>query len=633
MCGIAGFSGTNTIQNLLLANQRQRHRGPDDEGYYFDSDKHIGLAHTRLSILDLSHLGHQPMISQDERFILTYNGEIYNFPQLRQELTEQNVSFVSNSDTEVLLALYERIGVKMLDKLNGIFAFAVFDQETEELFIAKDRWGIKPLYYSANDECFCFASEIKALLAFIPSEHKLDSDAFVRYLSHLWCPGDATPLRNVRKLKPGHAVLVKGGRAEKIWQWSALPKAPHVAVDITPQAAAEKTEVLLRQAVNRQMLSDAPVGSFLSGGVDSSAIALFAKEIDPNLQCFTIEMSGGNERGFSDDLPYAREVADLLNLDLQVVTVDTSTLANDVEKMVNSLDEPLADPAALNVLYISELAKKNGVKVLLSGTGGDDLFTGYRRHIAVDLEKYWAWLPKPARMALEWLSTSLPVKHPSIRRFAKVMSGASLPQDERLLNYYKWNAQFDVLECLSSEFRSTVQDVSGSTPMCDYLDDFGWHADPLINMLSLEQRFFLADHNLIYTDKMSMATGVEIRVPFLDDDLADFAATLPKQVRQKDGTGKWVLKKMLEAYLPSHIVHRPKTGFGVPLRRWMTGELSELVGDHLSESQINKHGVFDARAVQRLEQLNKSGKMDASYTLFSILCFQIWLERYRPIST
>ena len=386
MCGIAGFSGRFDKAWLFEAAAMLAHRGPDDAGTWADEAAGIGLAHTRLAILDLSPAGHQPMTDATGRFTIVYNGELYNFRELRAELESAGARFRSRSDTEVLLELFARHGRAALAKLNGIFAFAVWDLYEETLFLARDPIGVKPLFYTKDARGFAFASELKALVPLLATR-TLDPVSLHRYLTFLWCPGDGTPLREIRKLPPGEAMVVQDGGIVRRWAWYELPARRAVLSNsLSAEEAVHAVAEGLRRAVHRQLVSDVPVGAFLSGGLDSSSVVAFAREKAPGLHCFTIEIEGGQDSGFADDLPYARRVARHLDVGLDVVKVDAARMAKDLAKMVRLLDEPVADPAPLNVLYISRLARERGIKVLLSGTGGDDLLSGYRRHLALRYE-------------------------------------------------------------------------------------------------------------------------------------------------------------------------------------------------------------------------------------------------------
>jgi len=635
MCGILGFACTQNSgafrrmgDALHSATEILAHRGPDDVGDFIDHDAQIGLAHRRLSILDLSPLGHQPMASADDSVVLVFNGEIYNFRELRIALETQSSVFRGHSDTEVLLNLYLAEGEAMLSQLNGIFAFALWNRRNRSLLLARDALGVKPLYYSALDGCFAFASEIKALLHLLPQTGGLDTAALQRYLTFLWCPGEGTPLKSVRKLLPGEAIVVREGRIVRRWTWYRLPVFRGTIPVLDEQRAVDGTLTHLREAVRRQMVADVPVGAFLSGGLDSSAVVALAREESPDIRCFTIDAVGGQEDGATDDLPYARRVAKHLGVSLDVVRIDATQMAGDLERMVVQLDEPLADPAPLNVLYISQLARDQGIKVLLSGAGGDDLFTGYRRHRALMAERWWVWLPRGLRRGLTKFAGGLDQRRALGRRLGKLFSGAGLDGDARLVNYFRWAGEGDLAALYSAEFRAGVGDTAAAEPMLAFLQPLPAHVSRLERMLALEQRFFLADHNLTYTDKMSMAVGVEVRVPFLDLDLVEFAVRIPANLKQRGRVGKWVLKKAMEPYLPREVIYRPKTGFGAPLRRWMQHELRELLGDLLSAESLKRRGLFDPAAVQRLIANNDAGRVDASYTLLSLLCIEIWCRAY-----
>jgi len=627
MCGIVGTWGGN-LSNLKAANLLLTHRGPDDGGIYKDDKLNIGLGHRRLSIIDTSSSGRQPMYSNDGKTVLVFNGEIYNYKELRSELQRKGFVFQGRSDTEVLLNLYLSEGKEMLSKLNGIFTFAIMDTNSESLFVARDALGVKPLYYSTKDSIFSFASEIKALLRLTPNNKELDAESINRYLSFLWCPGDGTPLESVKKLLPGEAIIVKNGCITDKWLWYKLPILNNIKKSLSKNQAISGVTKYLRQAVHRQMLADVPLGAFLSGGLDSSAIVAFAKEINPDIRCFSIETKGKQDDGVIDDLPYAKRVAKHLNVPLELVSIESHRMANDLENMIAQLDEPLADPAALNTLYISQLAREQGVKVLLSGTGGDDLFTGYRRHYVLQLERYWRWLPKIVRTGFEHITSNLNTNNSINRRVVKMFNGAGLNSEDRLINYFRWSDDSLLQTLYSPEFRQQLVESNSNQIMRNFIEPILTNSSPLDQMLALEQRFFLADHNLNYTDKMSMASSVEVRVPFLDLDLVNFSTKIPDNLKQKGSVGKWVLKKAMEPYLPMDVIYRPKTGFGAPLRTWMKHDLKEIMRDLLSIESINSRGLFSAVNVQKLILANNQGKVDASYTLFSLLCVEIWCREY-----
>lgn len=631
MCGIAGYLKKSTLTsiNLNLVLDKLSHRGPDDSGIFEDKNSGIGLAHTRLSILDLSTSGHQPMFSLDKNLVIIFNGEIYNFKELRVELEQKGIIFRGHSDTEVLLNLYLSEGEKMLSRLNGIFALAIWNKITKNLLVARDAFGVKPLYYSNQNKEFFFASEIKALLQMLPEIGSIDEASIQRYLTFIWCPHRGTPLRSVHKLLAGEAIILNDGHIVRQWNWYQLPVfRSNIKSIMTYNDAVKGTYNHLRNAVHRQMVADVPVGAFLSGGLDSSSVVALAREKNPNIHCFTIESEIEAKEGFVNDLPYAQSTAEFLKVPLHIVKIDSKNMAYDLERMVIQLEEPIADPASLNVLYISQLARHHGIKVLLSGLGGDDLFTGYRRHQALMLAHWWSWLPNVVQSGLSKMTKRLDQRYAFGRRLNKLLNNATLSGDERLVNYFRWINLKDLQGIYSDNFYKALVGSKAESPMVDFLKTIPSNTSQLERMLALEQRFFLTDHNLLYTDKMSMAAGVEVRVPFLDLDLVDFAAQIPNQFKQRGQEGKWILKKAMETHLPLKVIYRSKSGFGAPLRKWIRHELRELLGDLLSKDSLQRRGLFNPMSVQKMIKDNQIGKIDASYTLLSLLCVEIWCRNF-----
>jgi len=627
MCGIAGFSGNLDIQALRKMSDAILHRGPDDEGEFYDAAKGVGLAHRRLSILDLSPAGHQPMMSEDGAVVLVFNGEIYNFRELRMELEARGHRFRGHSDTEVLLALYMAKGEDLLPYLNGIFAFAIWDARQRILLLARDGLGVKPLYYAEANSGLVFASELKALLKVSDVGRNIDPIALQHYLTYLWCPAPATLLHSVKKVEPGCALVVKNGRIDRQWRFYRLPFRD-VPEGMAENEAIHKTRDALRTAVQRQMVADVPVGAFLSGGLDSSAVVAFAREVSPGrrLKCFTMEMSAQDAawEGIANDLPYAESVARHLDVDLHTIKVGPE-MADDLSKMIYHLDEPQGDPAPLNVLAISRLAHEHGVKVLLSGAGGDDIFTGYRRHRAVMNERYWSWMPRAVRAGIAELTASLPTSAPALRQLRKAFQYASYEGDRRLASYFYWLQPDIAKQLLSEDF---CPPGACEDPLVTSIGDLPNDIPALNRMLYLECKHFLADHNLNYTDKLSMAAGVEVRVPLLDLELVALAARLPIGYKQRGAEGKWIFKKAMEGLLPREIIYRPKTGFGVPLRAWLRGPLREAIRDTLSPGCLRRRGWFNPDSVERLLANNMSGGVDAAYPLFAMLCIELWAQMF-----
>jgi asparagine synthase (glutamine-hydrolysing) len=648
MCGIAGrWLLRPCATPLSAALARLGHRGPDDRGTWSAPDG-PELGHTRLAIVDLSPAGHQPMTSDDGRLVLVYNGELYNARELSRELVARGHVFRGHSDTEVLLALLRESWAEALPRLDGMFAFAAYDSDRRELLLGRDASGIKPLYHHASELGFAFASELAALLELAPIPREVDPLALYRHLSFLWCPGSRTALAGVTRLAPGELLRVRDGRLLERRTWAAPAfRAGRGASAATPGDIAGA----LRRAVQRQLVADVPVGAFLSGGLDSSAVVAFARETHPRLDCFTIAPDGGMDAGEESDLPHARRVAQAFDVRLHEVPVSSERMAGDLERLVRHLGEPVADPAALNVLYIAESARALGVKVLLSGVGGDDLFAGYRRHRALGAERLWAWLPELGRRAIKDGTASLAhalasggAAWPEARwgrvpaalqrggalgrRLARAFAFADQAADERLIGYYSWGEAEPLRALFAPEWREQLDVRARDAPLTAHLAGLPAELDPLGRMLALEQRFFLGDHNLPYADKMSMAASVEVRVPFLDAELVALANALPSSAKLRGRHGKWALRRALAPHLPAEVLGRSKTGFGAPLRRWLRGELRGWVDDVLSPTRLRARGLFDPNAVRALIDADRRGATDAAYPILALCCVELWCRSF-----
>ena len=652
MCGIAGFSGKFSADLMSKMGERIVHRGPDDAGEKLlaHDNNLVGLVHRRLSIIDLSAAGQQPFAvncqscgsTHENGLWLTYNGELYNYQELRAELISKGHQFTSQTDSEVLLHLYAQEGPEMLKRLNGIFAFAIYDGRLNpnnslqrgDLFVVRDGVGVKPLYYSNTSSGFLFASELKALLACDEVKADIDFTAMHYYLSYLWCPGQQTALNDVKKLEPGEALIVRNGKILKRWFFYDFPYQGNVSPASESNTLIELTEKL-ETAVSRQLIADVPVGAFLSGGLDSSAIVAMMRKLTPDqkIQTYCIGFKNGmDSEGHVNDVPYAQAVAKHLNVDLQVLEVEADIISH-LKKMIYHLDEPQADPAPINVYLIAEAARRDGMKVLLSGAGGDDIFSGYRRHQALQLEGIWKWLPqrmrkqisRSARTVLDGGYGGMLASHkPIVRRLAKFLAPVDLSVDRRIASHFMWGTESLRRAIYSKDMANQIDAADTALPLLNSLSRIPYEPDALNRMLYLEGKHFLADHNLNYTDKMAMALGVEVRVPLLDPDLIAFAAKIPARFKQRGKIGKAIFKKAMEPYLPKSVIYRSKTGFGAPLRQWLHNELQEYVRDTLSESALQRRGIFDAKAITKLLDWDKSGRVDAAYTIFSVLCIELW---------
>ena len=561
---------------------------------------------------------------------ITYNGEIYNYRELTSELEQKGYKFQSRSDTEVLLHLYHCYGLDMLDQLNGIYAFALWDASQKQLFVARDGVGVKPLYYCETSKGFLFASEIKALLASSEVSRELDLEALDEHLTFLWTAAPRTLLKAVRKLKPGHAMLIREGRIVRNWRYYDLPY-DGTRVEGTEDEIVEELRLLLNQAVNRQMVSDVPVGAFLSGGLDSSCVVAMMRQGRPEYTPVCYSIGFGDERdldGSPADLPYARRVAKHLGSDLREIIVAPPEIISNIERMLYQLDEPQADLASINALLIAEHARKDGTKVLLSGAGGDDIFSGYRRHLALRLRSLMSMFPGIVRRGLTTWANSARGRNVTMRRIRRAFAHAELRDDKWLASLFAWSVKSVRYELFAPDVRAILGDRNEFQSLTRSLSSIPHEHNSLNRLLYLEGKHFLADHNLNYTDKMGMAAGVEIRVPLLDIDLINFAARIPPQLKQRGRQGKYILKRAMEIFLPRDIIYRPKTGFGVPLRRWLHNELCELINDILSEESLRHRGLFQPATVQNLIRQDRIGGTDGAHLIFAIMSIELWCRLF-----
>lgn len=627
MCGIAGFFGQYSPQLLSEMSARLQWRGPDGSGTWLSDDKHVGFAHRRLAILDPRPQGDQPFVSADGRYSLTYNGEIYNYRELRSELVAAGFEFTTDTDSEVLFMLLQQKGIDALKQLNGIFAFGFYDQVKNELIVVRDHLGIKPLYYAETPKGLIFASELKALLADASLDRSIDHQTLLYQLSYMWAPGKHTMFRHIHKLEPGHAIIVRDGKIAQLKKFYTQPVYEPSTSDSFAELQEELRETLYR-SVESQMVSDVPIGAFLSGGLDSSAIVAMMVKANParDFKCYTISLDGENEPGIVDDLPYARAVAAHLNVAMTEVSIDSDSVVKNIERFIFHADEPQGDPAPINALLISEVARSEGTKVLLSGAGGDDIFTGYRRHTAMNYEKYWSWLPKPVRQLMSGTAKSTNTNSALGRRIRKGFRHADMSSNERLMNYFVWTPEKIAKGIFSAELQAEVSNMDTLLPLRSALAELPANIPDIEKMLHLDRKYFLTDLNLNYTDKMSMAAGIEVRVPFLDPRMLEFAARVPTGMKQRGATGKYIFKRAMELDLPKEVIYRPKSGFGAPLARWLRGPLRPMMLDLLAPSTIERRGWFNPEAVAKMIKDNESGAETSDYALFQLMATEIWAQ-------
>lgn len=625
MCGIIGYYGSNL--NEFVKEPRLdliKHRGPDNQD--FVQGKNYFLGHTRLSIQDVSESANQPMISEDKTSVLIFNGEIYNHRELREDFLSEIV-FESSGDTETLLYGLKKYGEDFINKLNGIFAFSFFNISTGDLIISKDHFGVKPLYYHLNDNEVFFSSELKAIHSFKKDNLSINNNAIKNYINFLWSPGEDTPFNDFKKILPGHYLKgnVNDIKNIKSYKFYSVPFKSKYLNNSTEEDLINKLEDHLLKAVDRQMLSDVPLGFFLSGGLDSSIIVAMARKLNPyrEINCYTIKTESMG--GFTDDLFYAKKVAEHLNVNLKIVEAKSDILEY-FDKVIYHLDEPQADPAPINVYNICKQARKDGLKVLIGGTAGDDLFSGYRRHQALNFESSIEKTPLFLRKLAKSTFKNFDSKKSFIRRIKKVTANIEKTKEERMMGYFSW-IDHSILKNLFLEPNnydcfSYFKQLNKSLEL---------ETSDLNKMLFWEINTFLSDHNLNYTDKLSMATGIEVRVPFLDTELVEFSTKIPPHLKLKDKETKYILKKVAEKYLPKEVIYRPKTGFGAPVREWVLNDMDYLIKDYLSEKVIKKRGIFNYERVSKLIEDNRKGIIDASYPIWSLLAIESWMRQFYDI--
>ena len=624
MCGICGIVGRSDGAELDAMTDSMGHRGPDGRGVVvFEGDPPAGLGHRRLAIIDPTPAGAQPMGFGD-RWWITYNGELYNFRELRRELEDAGERFVSDCDTEVLLRLYVLQGPRMLERLNGIFAFAVWDDLERRLFLARDRLGVKPLYHANVNGCFAFASELRALLPLIETP-SLDETALADYLTFLWVPDPKTAFREIRKLPPGHFASFDsdGLRVEQYWDLRFSPE----------QRSEAEWRTLIAETVTasaqRQMMSDVPLGSFLSGGVDSSAIVAAMSRTGKRVSTYTIGFSEADleHEIVPDDLRYARRAGKLLATDYHESILEPDVLEL-LPKTVWHLEEPVADPAAISTYLICREARKIG-PVMLSGVGGDEIFAGYPRHLAHKISRMLDAVPGPVSGFLKYAVAGVarPGRSGRLRgprrNLWKFMRGAQLSPAERYLSFSSYYSPRELNELLVPELRRELVNYDPLARHRAYLDHER-SGDELSRLLYLDAKTFLPCLNLTYTDKMSMAASVEVRVPLLDDELVALAARIPSSLKLKRFRRKYIFKRSQQGSLPREIIWRPKAGFGAPIRSWLEKDLAPLMAELLSDETIRARGLVQPKEVRRMQRENTLGVADYSLQLYALLTLELW---------
>jgi asparagine synthase (glutamine-hydrolysing) len=637
MCGLCGFWQPGANAETLAATaqamaDRILHRGPDGGGTWIDSESYIAIAHRRLSILDLSPAGHQPMVSASGRWVLVYNGEVYNHLAMRQRLESEGAApdWRGHSDTETLLACIEAWGIeRTLQASVGMFAIALWDRSERALALARDRIGEKPLYYGWQDDTFLFGSELKALRAhpaFIP---EVDRGALALLLRHNYVPAPYSIYQGIHKLPPGTLLRLSPGQreVEPVPYWSLSDVAERGMAQLFVGSDVDALDALeghLGTAVRGQMVADVPLGALLSGGIDSTVItALMQANSSRPVRTFTI----GFEEGEYDEATHARAVAAHLGTEHTELRLSGDDALALVPQMPAMYDEPFADSSQLPTHLVMKLARQH-VTVALSGDAGDELFGGYNRYVlAPKVWRHVGWMPPAVRAGVARAAARIPSGMLGSLGIAQI--GDKMQKMARVLDRKEIGSLDDLYVSLVSEWSDPARMVIGGRMPGNLLDDRAcWPKlhDPVARMMALDGLTYLPDDILVKVDRASMAVSLETRAPFLDRDVIQFAWSLPMSMKLRDGQGKWLLRRLVDRHVPREIMERPKMGFGIPLDQWLRGPLRDWAGELLAEDRLRREGYLRPEAITRTWQAHLRGDGSFGYRLWSVLMFQAWLE-------
>ena len=628
MCGIVGIVESELSRPVLSEDLGRMvrmlvHRGPDDEGAFIGDG--VGLGMRRLAIIDVA-TGQQPFGNESDDIQLVANGEIYNFQQLRDELRAAGHVIHTQSDIEVLVHAYEEWGIDFLPRVRGMFALALWDARTRTLIAARDRAGEKPLYWTQTSRGLLLASEVKALLVRPEVTRELDPEAVDQFLTYEYVLAPRTILKGVHKLPPGHYLMYRDGEVRVRRYWDAAAVRLRAWTD---DDAADALRGALKRATVSQMVADVPLGAFLSGGIDSSTLVAFMAEASMQpVNTFSI----GFDDGTYNELPYAREVAQVFGSNHRERTV-TPNLNELFDKLVVHLDEPFADVSLFPTFLVSQLAREH-VTVALSGDGGDELFGGYDAYQAQELATRFAWMGDSLLPAAAAIASALPPtekKKGLVNKFKRFTLGAT--QAPRDLGHYRWMVYLNPKakqRLYTSTLQNALVDSDVYAPVRDALERYG-HSDLTNRQLYADLALYLADDILVKVDRMSMATSLETRAPFLDADVMELAFSMPGNLKIRNGERKWILKRAMQGVLPERILTRKKEGFSIPMKNWLRRELQPLMRSLLAPDRVATRGLFEPAEVTRLIEEHVAGRENHAHTLFPLMVFERWCDAHlRP---
>jgi asparagine synthase (glutamine-hydrolysing) len=641
MCGLVGFKSIKEFrklsEDLPAAVSCLHSRGPDDSGLFFDRDSGVGLGHRRLAVLDLSEAGRQPMASDDGKVLIVHNGEIYNFKEIRKTLEGYGHHFRSATDTEVVLKAYIQWGIDCLNHFVGMFAFALWDAHENRLFFARDRLGIKPLYYHFRSGILLLSSELKAFMKFEDFEGSLDDEAIPLFLHYQYIPAPKAVFKNTFKLLPGHYGVLERGDL-KIRQYWEMPESGSgsMKTDACEEDVLEELDRILTRSVSERLLSDVPLGALLSGGIDSSMVVSLMQKVNTSpVRTFSIGFKDQNY----NEAPWAGKVARYLGTDHTELYVTPKEAMDTIPKLPEIYDEPFADPSAIPTFLVSRLARTH-VTVALSGDGGDEQFCGYVRYwITREMQTRFQRLPRLFKRLLAYSIGKIPSRF--MERSYPVWS-RFVPQRFQVANFPdKWQKLVPMMDgnSLLDLYRTTIclwslNEVPLLTGrvLTESIFERTFQRNQGLPVLSrlmrLDQMTYLPDAMLTKVDRASMSVSLEVRVPLLDHRVIEYVSSLPEDFKYRNGEGKYILKKLLARYVPGELFERPKMGFAIPIDKWFRNELKELLLDYLSTERVKREGLLDYKIVEQKIKEHLSGEMNHQYRLWALVMWEMWREKW-----